>query len=358
MGEEGGAACEGVRAVALVNDDGVILARILLGAPCFPVGWGSRIRLLSTASSARSRYTSVKWVPAYRWNAQLFREYSAIRAALRAPGMSAPMDAMSAWPPKSVQHRQPLDAIVGTPGPTQSILVRYVEPSSGKPCAVAKVMVSRDDFASERIEVESNALQDPRVNRLVPRHREIGVVEGHHYLVTDFVSGPSISSRRGIREAAEALGFQKRNAEIVDIQEHPWVQRALQRVPWLKKECLVGRFGVTRTHGDFAPWNILKQRGGNLALIDWEFSEPDGVAGVDLAHYLLVTKQLLSRQDPRIAVKSTATELSDLEGCNSDEGRTLMVLAATSVLMREQNISPNDKSDFWSKAAFYCQCQD
>jgi len=33
------------------------------------------------------------------------------------------------------------------------------------------------------------------------------------------------------------------------------------------------------------------------------------VAGVDLAHYLLVTKQLLSRQDPRIAVKSTATEL-------------------------------------------------
>jgi len=340
-----------------MTENGTALAMNLLGSRCFPVGWGGRIRLLSTASATRSRYTSVKWVPAYRWNAQLFREYSAIRSAIRSPSVIAPTAVLSDWPPKSVQHHQPLDAIVGTPGPTQSILVRYVEPSSGKPCAVAKVMVSRGDFASERIEAESNALQDPRVCWLVPRHREVGIVDGHHYLVTDFVSGPSISPRRGIQKAAEALGFQKQNAEIVGIQEHPWIQRALQRVPWLKKECLVGRFAITRTHGDFAPWNILKQRGGDLTLIDWEFSEPDGVAGVDLVHYLLVTKQLLGRQDPRTAVRTTAAELHDLEGVNSDEARTLMALAAASVLMRDPHLEPENANHFWCRVIELCQYQ-
>ena len=218
-------------------------------------------------------------------------------------------------------------------------------------------MVSRDAYASERIEAESNALQDPSVNGLVPRHRETGIVEGHHYLVTDFVSGPSISPRRGIQTAAEALEFQKRNAETVEIKEHPWVQRALQRVPWLRKERLIGRFAVTRTHGDFAPWNILKQRGGNLTLIDWEFSESDGVAGVDLAHYLLVTKQLLGRQDPRTAVMATAAELHNLEGFNSDEARTLMALAAASVLIRDPHLEPENANHFWCRVIELCQYQ-
>ena len=338
-----------------MTENGTTLASTLLGAPCFPVSWGGRVRLLSTAAGARSRYTSVKWVPAYRWNAQLFREYSAIRTALRSPSMSAPMGAMSDWPPMSVQHRQALDAIVGAAGPTQSVLVRYVEPSNGKPCAVVKVMVSRDAYASERIETESNASQDPRVSRLVPRHRETGVVEGHHYLVTDFVSGPSISARRGIQAAAKALRFQNRNAETLEIQEHPWVHRALQRVPWLRKERLVGRFAMTRTHGDFAPWNILKQRGRDLTLIDWEFSEPDGVAGVDLAHYLLVTKQLLGRQDPRIAIQTTETELRGLEGRNSNEARTLMTLAAASVLMREPDLTPENAHPFWAQVIEHSQ---
>ena len=340
-----------------MTENGTTLAMTLLGSPCFPVGWGNRIRLLSTASSARSRYESVKWVPAYRWNARLFREFSAIRAAFCPPDMSAPMSNLNDWPPKPVQHCRPFDAIVGTPGPTQSVLVRYVEPSNGKPCAVAKVMVSRDAYASERIEAESNALQDPSVNGLVPRHRETGIVEGHHYLVTDFVSGPSISPRRGIQTAAEALEFQKRNAETVEIKEHPWVQRALQRVPWLRKERLIGRFAVTRTHGDFAPWNILKQRGGDLTLIDWEFSDPDGVAGVDLAHYLLVTKQLLNRQDTRTAIQITAAELRDLEGFGSDEARTLMALAAASVLMRDPHLEPENANHFWCRVIELCQYQ-
>ena len=339
-----------------MTENGTTVAMSLLGSPCFPVSWGSRIRLLSTASSARSRYTSVKWVPAYRWNAQLFREYSAIRAALRAPSMSAPMDAMSDWPPKSVRHLQPVDAIVGTPGPTQSVLVRFVEPKNGRPRAVAKVMVSRDSHAAERIAAESKAIQDPVLDGVVPRHWETGVIDGHHYLMTEFVAGPSLSpGQRGMMTALDTLAFQSSGTEVVSIHEHPWVQRALKRIPWLRRERMIGQFSIARTHGDFAPWNILVRPDRKLTLIDWEFSEPDGVAGVDLAHYVLVTQHLLKRRKPSRAIETGAEDLRHFAGYTVKEARTLMTLAGASVLMRESNVTPENADAFWAEVIEHCQ---
>ena len=337
-------------------NEGVVLAMNLLCAPCFPVKWGGRTRLLSAASSARSRYTSVKWAPAYRWNAQLFREYSAIRAALRAPSMSALMDAMSDWPPKSVRHLQPVDAIVGTPGPTQSVLVRFVEPKNGRPRAVAKVMVSRDSHAAEQIAAESRAIQDPVLDGVVPRHWETGVIDGHHYLMTEFVAGPSLSpGQRGMMTALDTLAFQSSGTEVVSIHEHPWVQRALKRIPWLRRERLIGQFPIARTHGDFAPWNILVRPDWKLTLIDWEFSEPDGVAGVDLAHYVLVTQHLLKRRKPLRAIQTGVGDLRHFAGYTVDETRTLMALAGASVLMRESNVTPENANAFWAEVIKHCQ---
>ena len=336
-------------------EESVSLAMILLGAPFFPIRWGGRIRLLSAAPTARSRYTSVKWTPATRWNARLFREFSAIRSALHAPERMAQTGGVSDWPPKSVRHLRPLDAIVGTPSPTQSVLVRFVEPKNGRPRAVAKVMVSRDSHAAERIAAESKATRDPVLDGVVPRHWETGVIDGHHYLITEFVAGPSLSpSQRGMMTALDTLAFQSSGTEVVSIHEHPWVQRVLKRIPWLRRERLIGQFPIARTHGDFAPWNILVRPDWKLTLIDWEFSEPDGVAGVDLAHYLLVTKQLLGRQDPRTAVQSTSAELRDLEGCTSDEARTVMALAAASVLIREPNENNKASHHFWREVIKYC----
>ena len=333
-----------------MTENGTTVAMSLLGSPCFPVSWGSRIRLLSTASSARSRYTSVKWVPAYRWNAQLFREYSAIRAALRAPSMSAPMDAMSDWPPKSVRHLQPFDAIVGTPGPTQSVLVRFVEPETGRPHAVVKMMVSREAGTAERIAAESQAIQDPKLDGLVPMHWETGVIDKHHYLVTEFVTGPSMApGERGMMIAMNALKSKNTNSNLVDIADHPWIQRNEKRAYWLKKERLIGRFPVVRMHGDFAPWNVLVQSRKNVVLIDWEFSEDNGIGGVDLAHYLLVTQHLLKRRDPRRAIACAIRELNRIGGYSEREALTLIVLATTLVLMREPYAAFREEYIFWNK---------
>ena len=39
-------------------------------------------------------------------------------------------------------------------------------------------------------------------------------------------------------------------------------------------------------HRDFGPWNVFVTRAGDLAVYDWESSEPVGLAGLDL-HYFL-----------------------------------------------------------------------
>ncbi len=45
-------------------------------------------------------------------------------------------------------------------------------------------------------------------------------------------------------------------------------------------------------HGDFAPWNTL-WRGEEACLFDWESSEPEAPAGLDLAHFIFQTGYLL-----------------------------------------------------------------
>jgi hypothetical protein len=337
------------------TQEGVSLAMAFLGVPCFPVSWAGRTRLVSAAAGPRSRYASVKWTPAYRWSARLVRELSAVRAALHKPDPVTLDGGLDNWPPESVRHLRPFDAIVGTPGPTQSVLVRFADPESGKPRAVVKVMVSLTLDAAERIAAESKAIQDPALEGLVPLHRETGVAAGHHYLVTEFVTGQSIAAgRQGMRVALDALTFQANAKESADARDHPWVQRALKRVPWLRPDRLSGRFPIGRMHGDFAPWNILVRR-RNLTLIDWEFSEPDGVAGVDLAHYVLITQRLLKRRNPMNAARIGATELHRAVGYEIDEAHTLMALAAASVLIRKSGVVSESDGPFWKHVIEHCQ---
>jgi hypothetical protein len=337
------------------TQEGVSLAMAFLGVPCFPVSWAGRIRLVSAATGPRSRYASVKWTPAYRWSARVVRELSAVRAALHKPDPVTLDGGLDNWPPESVRHLRPFDAIVGTPGPTQSVLVRFADPKSGKPLAVVKVMVSRTPHAAERIAAESKAIQDPALEGLVPLHWETGVVARHHYLVTEFVTGQSIAAgRQGMRVALDALAFQANAKESADARDHSWVQRALKRVPWLSPDRLAGRFSIGRMHGDFAPWNILVRR-RSLTLIDWEFSEPDGVVGVDLAHYVLVTQQLLKRRDPLSATRKGTAELQRVRGYSAETARTLMALAAASVLMREPDAGRDDTGSFWKCVIEHCE---
>ncbi len=54
-------------------------------------------------------------------------------------------------------------------------------------------------------------------------------------------------------------------------------------------------------HGDFAAWNLRAGQDG-LVSIDWEWAEPDGIAGLDLCYGLLQEALLVKKLPPRQAL--------------------------------------------------------
>jgi thiamine kinase-like enzyme len=42
---------------------------------------------------------------------------------------------------------------------------------------------------------------------------------------------------------------------------------------------------IVHGHGDFKPWNIIQDKSGSIVAVDWEFSEANQIAGMDIIHY-------------------------------------------------------------------------
>lgn len=52
----------------------------------------------------------------------------------------------------------------------------------------------------------------------------------------------------------------------------------------------------TLTHGDFAPWNVKRERTtGEWRVLDWERGDPDGVPGWDILHFIIQPLVLVRR---------------------------------------------------------------
>lgn len=57
------------------------------------------------------------------------------------------------------------------------------------------------------------------------------------------------------------------------------------------------------SHGDFARWNMLRDRNGKLWILDWEWGNLDGMPGLDLVHWI--------SQEARLVRKLPAIEAVD-----------------------------------------------
>jgi hypothetical protein len=64
-------------------------------------------------------------------------------------------------------------------------------------------------------------------------------------------------------------------------------------------------------HGDFARWNLLIQDDGSLIALDWEWGHPEGMPGLDLAHFFLQDARLVKRLPHAEAITQTIRELQN-----------------------------------------------
>lgn len=63
-------------------------------------------------------------------------------------------------------------------------------------------------------------------------------------------------------------------------------------------------------HGDFARWNLLRGKDGNLLVLDWEWGHSGGLPGIDLVHFVLQDARLVKRMKPVDAILKTLEILS------------------------------------------------
>lgn len=312
-----------------LRDPAVDLARRLLGQPAFEVAWGGRRRLVSAATDFRGRATSVLGVPAFRWQARALRGLVAARSVVIQQALVGTEDGLSDWLPSKVRNLVPFDAVIGTPGSYQAVLVRLRCPRTGSLVAVVKVSVSTKSDATARIRNEIEAMRDAAVKAIVPDLLGEGEVDQHPFFVMRFVHGRTIGgSKADLRLAANVLSYQNEGKRTVPAAEHPFVRRVVAQFPGFPVDELPGELGAVRTHGDFAPWNMIVQSRGRIVVFDWEASEAEGVPFADMGHYLLSLERYINKKPAAVAVSRASHVISDLLNMSEEQSSVLVGLSA------------------------------
>ena len=104
------------------------------------------------------------------------------------------------------------------------------------------------------------------------------------------------------------LGALRGTGPRLSLDRHPWV-KALSALP-LAPRYIGGWLGslehdeweVALQHGDFAPWNLVRNGDEIIRAVDWEYGELQGFPHIDLAYYVLQLAALIYRWSPSKAL--------------------------------------------------------
>ncbi|MBQ0799825.1 MAG: aminoglycoside phosphotransferase family protein [Porticoccaceae bacterium] len=184
---------------------------------------------------------------------------------------------------------------VGTRGSQQKAVVTFVDLNTGQPLVIMKVALESGARISLKREAET-----------LKSLAQLGVRNVPKLLTIDNENGPTwqtvISGRLTSRKLTRShidflLKLPRHTTTTLDHQkdilcgliessgggsfvELPGViKKAINQIKGKKNIPLV------LVHGDFAPWNLKRQPNNQLAAIDWEDSEFDGLPLWDLCHF-------------------------------------------------------------------------
>ena len=289
-------------------------------------------------------------LPAFSWRGRV------VRSLVLGRGMVAPTrndDAgpslLSASLPPHMRNLRPIAAIISTPIRTRSIVVCLAD-EGGRMVAVAKAGFRPEADASIRRQI--NALGSSEVRGKAPELLGAFEIEGRPAFVTSYVEGkPGSTSMAGIDEALSLQLDAREQAPRWSAVEHPWLRRVCIAADLNHEEIaadLPGTWPEVRIHGDLAPWNIVRERDGNVLAIDWGASEPDALPGVDLALYAAISARSFRSSTPSHAGTIAVQALVSRLGFTPVSARAIVLLAAASRSPFEYNY---DGARFWGDVA-------
>lgn len=198
---------------------------------------------------------------------------------------------------------------VGTPGPTRKLVAFLADRADGAAHVVVKFPL--EAAAWPRIAYEYTVLQElargeraraPAPLQLNPQQQfscqswifgkppGLGFTHGH----TEFAAS-LLRPDRKVELAAFRAKLAERSALLAGQNALPMnLRQEIDHI--LSKGDWSGRVSAARLHGDFAPWNLRQLPNGEIAAVDWEESEPEGLPFYDLHYYEQQVMRLLGRR--------------------------------------------------------------
>lgn len=352
----------GVRSTAPdgTDDEAVALAAGLLGGHGLVVGWGGRVRVVAPVHGTIDRWRAAITAPAYRLSARVLRNLLAARVALtaRARVEAEPIDLTPSLP-TDLRRLRPASVIIGTPGMRRSLVVRLIDQHC-IPRAAMKIAVASS--ASEGIRREAEALRDPVLAGRAPELLHMGEAAGRQTMITAHVSGQALRyGPQGTRAAVHFWSSADLSTPNAWATDHPWIISAAGSAGVdldSLASALPRRLALTRTHGDFAPWNLLQAKRAHAIAIDWESSTADGLPASDLAHFVMASERLLRGSASNDAAAKAASTLVERFGYDRREAWTIVGLTASATAHRERTTGGrDDTARIWEESALHALSQ-
>lgn len=266
-------------------------------------GWRNP-RVFLPSRGFREGWRKSALYPASRLSARLYRLWQRFKAAAR---LSSAREARSdSWPVGAFARDAlpPVASVVvltGTPGPAQKVTVQLW----GEQGEILGYLKYGEKPAARSRIVRENEILSGLPSGVAPRPLKFGPMGGGVALLMSTIPGLHLKARlpppNSVRAFLDALVV----SGPTPIDTHPWV-RAFP--PTVKQEAetmlsaLAGRsWPVVAQHGDFVPWNIMQDSGGDLRALDWEYGSLQGFPLLDLAFYILQVAALMHRWPPERA---------------------------------------------------------
>lgn len=157
---------------------------------------------------------------------------------------------------------------------------------------------------------------------------------------------PKASSRIYWDEIVSFLTKISEGTRMVCVSDHPWIRGLIQRTSFDFSEVLVPLEGrvwpVVLSHGDFTPWNLMRDGNGQLLAIDWEDGTTDGFLWADLAYYVIQTGALMHKW-PASKIQAYLSSLFGFYGVAESATKAIVRLVALDAYLKgcEDGISPD-----------------
>ena len=250
--------------------------------------WQQPRLFLPVVDGPLQRWKMAKLYPAYKNVARLYRSILKFRAFSGSGEIRKTKDNSHSLEAFLKDHfPQPILPVVmlGTPGPTQKVIMQLWHPSRG---IVAYLKYAEKEKACLRLEKEYHVLSK-LPSDIGPRPlKKDNIGNGKGLLITP-VQGKPLSVKLPPHPKIEPLLQQLYSSKKMAIDAHPairslYLRNTEQVERWID---VLGqrKWEIVIEHGDFAPWNILQSASGSISVIDWEYGNHQGFPFLDLLYY-------------------------------------------------------------------------